>query len=192
MTNVPRLLKGGTAFFLCDMQERLLPLITSADAVLHVNNYLIKASAILKCPLIVTEQYPKGLGNTVKAIELPDHAQLFTKTKFSMYTTEVEEELRRQPAITTVVLFGVEAHVCVQQTALDLLRAGFQVYIAADGTSSQRASDRAIALDRMRQLGVHISTAESILFELLGDATDTDFKAISALSKQPRPVDSAL
>eukprot|EP00667_Euglena_gracilis_P021933 EG_transcript_24209 len=186
-----RLLKSTTAFLLCDMQDRLLPRIFSADSVHWVNNYLLKASAILQCPVVVTEQYPKGLGHTVPTLEVPPHAKVFTKTKFSMLTEEVGDVLKQQQ-IEAVVLFGIEAHVCVEQTALDLLRAGYQVYLPADGVSSQRALDRTVALDRMRHLGVHVSTSESILFELLGDATDPHFKDISALTKLPRPGDSAL
>lgn len=185
-----RLTKKTTAFFLCDVQEKFVPLISNMDSVVFVSNYLSSASAIFNCPLIVTEQYPKGLGNTYSGVTLPAHAQVFAKTKFSMLTEEVDEALKTHKeaqGIEDVVLFGIEAHVCIQQTAIDLLEKGYNVHIAADGTSSQRRSDRMMAFERMRQMGVYISTSESILFQLAQDAKDEHFKQISALSKGERP-----
>lgn len=86
-----------------------------------------------------------------------------------------------------MILVGIEAHVCVQQTTLDLLDRGIDVWLLSDAVSSQRANDRAAALELLRSLGARISTTESAAFELLGDATHPNFKAISALAIAPRP-----
>ena len=185
-----RLMKSSTAFFLCDVQEKFVPVIKHADSVVWVGNYLAAASAVLGCPLVVTEQYPRGLGHTFAGVKLPEHAQVFEKTRFSMCTEEVLGVL---PAhVTDVVLFGVEAHVCVQQTAIDLREKGYGVHVAADGTSSQRQSDRLMAFERMRQIGAFISTSESILFQLVKDAKDEHFKAVSNLSKDASRPDCGL
>eukprot|EP01010_Urceolus_cornutus_P001372 NODE_1911_length_712_cov_236.693816_g1488_i0.p2 GENE.NODE_1911_length_712_cov_236.693816_g1488_i0~~NODE_1911_length_712_cov_236.693816_g1488_i0.p2 ORF type:complete len:211 (-),score=66.17 NODE_1911_length_712_cov_236.693816_g1488_i0:79-657(-) len=188
MKSFGRLSRRSTAFFLCDIQEKFVPKIYAVDSVVWVANYLAKASQVLECPLIVTEQYPKGLGKTYDEIKLPEAARVFAKTKFSMVSPEVMNCLTESPErITDIVLFGIEAHVCIQQTAMDLLESGYNVHIAADGVSSQRQSDRMMALERLRQLGVYISTSESILFEILRDAKDPYFKGISELSKDARP-----
>ena len=91
------------------------------------------------------------------------------------------------PQVDNVVLFGIEAHVCILQTAIDLLEAGKEVHVVADGTSSQRQADRMVAFERLRQMGVFVSTSESIVFQLVGNAKDACFKAISELSKEARP-----
>eukprot|EP00906_Rhabdomonas_costata_P009453 RCo013374 len=183
--------KAKTAFLLCDIQEKFLPRISSPQSVLWVANCLVKASTILKVPLLATEQYPKGLGKTAAALPLPEGTKVFEKTKFSMWTPEVEAEVRKMTEVTDIVVFGIETHVCVLQTVMDLLRAGYNVHIPADGVSSIRHSDRMVALDTMRQLGALVSTSESILFRLLGDFTDPSAKEISALVKGERP-DSGL
>ena len=95
------------------------------------------------------------------------------------------------PEGPSVVLFGIEAHVCVQQTALDLLRLGYDVHVVADGTSSQNDSDRTFAFERLRQCGAFITTYESVLFQLLGDAKHPNFKAVQPIFKTPR-VDNGL
>jgi nicotinamidase-related amidase len=171
---------------LCDIQEKFVPHIAHVDSVIHVANYLLRANQALKCPLVVTEQYPKGLGKTAPAVVLPDNVTPIEKTMFSMMTPEVRSELDRIE-VDNVVLFGIEAHVCILQTAIDLLEAGKEVHVVADGTSSQRQADRMVAFERLRQMGVFVSTSESIVFQLVGNAKDACFKAISELSKEARP-----
>merc|ERR1712083_294023 len=108
--------------------------------------------------------------------------KVFEKTRFSMCTNEFLahlEGLKRK----AIVVFGVETHVCVQQTALDLLARGYQVHILADGVSSQRAFDREIAIERLRQAGAFITTAETVLFELLRSKDAAEFKHVSSLAK---------
>lgn len=116
------------------------------------------------------------------------HHKMVAKTLFSMITPEVEEHLTKAlPHVKQVLLLGIETHVCVLQTALDLLSKGYEVHLLVDGVSSQRESDRAIALQRLVQAGVLLSSSEMALFQLAGDAKAPAFKTISELVKAERP-----
>ena len=119
-------------------------------------------------------------------IEITHAAATFAKTKFSMYIPEVKDFVK-QNSIKTVVLFGVETHVCVQQTALDLLSDGISVFIIADGCSSRTLTDRLFAIERLRQVGAIVTTHESILFQLVGDKDHPKFKDIQTLVKDKAP-----
>ncbi|PIK44071.1 hypothetical protein BSL78_19088 [Apostichopus japonicus] len=176
-----------TAFLLCDMQEKFRPAIKHFDEILEVANRLVKTSKILDIPLIATEQYPKGLGKTVEELDI-DHAKgVFEKTKFSMVIPAVEEQLSKLPTLTTVVLFGVETHVCVEQTAIDLVKRGLDVHVVADATSSRSMMDRMIAFEHLRQSGVMVTTSEAVIFQLLGDKENPKFKEVQALVKTLAP-----
>uniref|UniRef100_A0A7S3ZIJ7 Isochorismatase-like domain-containing protein n=2 Tax=Lotharella globosa TaxID=91324 RepID=A0A7S3ZIJ7_9EUKA len=142
---------------------------------------MMKAATELKMPIIVTEQYPKGLGETVG--ELQDYVKnshKFEKTQFSMLTAEVKDCMEKKcSSCDTWIIVGIESHVCVQQTALGLLKEGKSVYVLADAVSSQTRWDREIALDRMRQAGAVVTTTESCIFELLGDFKHPSAKGLS-------------
>jgi len=164
---------------LCDVQEKFRPLIHVFPSVVHVSQTMIAAARILDIPLIVTEQYPRALGKTVSELQLdPSKDKIFSKTQFSMVIPAVSQEIS---AIEVVVLFGIEAHVCVLQTAIDLIGEGKEVHVLVDGTSSTRQWERMIAFNRMRQAGVKLTTTESLLFQLLGDSLHPKFKEISKL-----------
>ena len=110
---------------------------------------------------------------------LIDGAHVFPKLKFSMWTEAVSAHVSSlAPDFTDVILCGIEAHVCVQQTALDLLAQGKRCWVVVDGVSSQRAGDRAVALQLMRDAGAYLTTTESLVFGLLGSAAEPDFKAV--------------
>lgn len=133
------------------MQERFRTAIKHFNDILEVCRRLVSAAKILKIPLIVTEQYPKGLGNTVS--ELREATEIavgvFQKTKFSMMIPEVEHRLPDlcDGALKHIVVFGVETHVCVQQTVIDLLQKNYEVYVVADATSSRSSVDRKFAFE---------------------------------------------
>lgn len=176
-----------TAFLCCDMQERFRPAIKYFDDIISVGQRLIHGAHVLGSPLIVSEQYPKGLGSTVPELDISAARLVFPKTKFSMVLPEVEQVLAEQPHIRAVVLFGVETHVCIQQTAMDLIGRGYEVHVVADATSSRSMVDRMFALKRMAQLGVIISTSESVLLQLVADKEHPKFKAIQGLIKASAP-----
>lgn len=188
---------ADTALFLCDLQEKFRPVIHEMDAAIDTSRLMLQASIELGLPVAVTEQYPRGLGHTVSELRrlmLPDHT-VVEKVTFSMLcagenedpaSTAAMEAFMVEHNIRKVLLCGVETHVCVLQTTLDLLAMGIDVTIIVDGVSSQRPTDRSVALDRLAKAGAVLSTAEATLFQLLGDAKAHHFKAVSKLVRQPR------
>jgi len=170
---------------LVDVQERLAAAMEPAAlAALKKNaGILIQAAAWLDVPMLATEQYPKGLGRTVAELaeRLPPSASRIEKTCFSCagepsFTVAVQRAGRAQ-----IVLAGMEAHVCVLQSALDLHSAGFEVFVAADACCSRSTKNHRNAMDRMRAAGVIVTNTESTVFEWLRDAGHERFKAVSAL-----------
>eukprot|EP00929_Paragymnodinium_shiwhaense_P060267 TRINITY_DN30119_c0_g1_i1.p1 TRINITY_DN30119_c0_g1~~TRINITY_DN30119_c0_g1_i1.p1 ORF type:complete len:208 (-),score=55.58 TRINITY_DN30119_c0_g1_i1:200-823(-) len=170
-------------FLLCDIQERFRDKILNMAHVIQVAKTMLAAADLFKVPVVVTEQYPKGLLHTVAELDV-SKAKVFEKELFSMCTDEVLSHLNSELKDRKVaVLFGIETHVCVQQTAMALVELGYQVHILADGVSSQRAMDRDVALDRMRQFGVFVTTFESFLMELTRGKQAEQFKPVSGLLK---------
>jgi hypothetical protein len=239
-----------TVFLCCDIQERFRPIIREFDKVVTASSMLMKGAQALRCPVIVTEQYPKGLGKTVEELVLHDGVEVFEKTAFSMMIEPVRHKIQSYglyrafflsahttlpgfqqqtfdfalPTLTlyfahpfatplmrtfagsrSAVLFGIEGHVCVLQTALDLLQQastsgnfiehgtkmsscpssslivnlllqGVDVHLPVDAISSTHWEDRRIALERLSQCGAFLTTTESILFQLAKDARNSSFK----------------
>ncbi|RKO88336.1 Isochorismatase-like protein, partial [Blyttiomyces helicus] len=144
----------------------------------------LSAARILQVPVLVTEQNPRALGATVAEVDLQSvEAKVLPKTKFSMYVPEIEAEMKRLQT-KSVVLYGIESHVCVLQTALEILETGRHVYVLADGVSSANRAEIPIALSRLRSAGAVVTTSESILFQLLHDSNHEKFRAISGLIKE--------
>ncbi|KXN73058.1 isochorismatase domain-containing protein 2 [Conidiobolus coronatus NRRL 28638] len=178
---VSQLQLNKTSFFLCDIQEKFQNLIFGYNNVVRIANKMVKASQVLDIPLIVTEQYPKGLGHTSGKLDISKAKHVSEKTLFSMVTPQVEEQIKD---VKSVILFGIEAHVCVTQTALDLLERNIDVFILADGVSSTNKFEVPIALQRLSSAGATITTSDSILFQLVKDANHPNFKEISNLVKE--------
>jgi nicotinamidase-related amidase len=178
-------------FFLCDVQERFRDVILEMPSLIESSKLLLGAANVLSIPIVVTEQYPKAMKHTcaelLPAIDGTDGtaACVVEKTAFSMLVPGVDAVLAETCRTGSAVLFGIEAHICVQQTCLDLLARGTfeSVTIVEDATSSQRATDRTIALERMRRAGATITSTESLIFEMVGGAKHPHFKAVSALVK---------
>lgn len=164
---------------LIDLQEKLLPVVDGGDTVLRRVERLARGAAVLDVPLLVTEQYPQGLGRTVSALrrELAEDVPRLEKTRFSAGGPKLLAQLRSWDA-EAVVLAGVETHVCVLQTALDLLDAGFTVACCRDAVGSRRAGDAAAGTARMEAAGVLPATVESVLMELCGDAATPGFRRL--------------
>ncbi|SAM04296.1 hypothetical protein [Absidia glauca] len=183
LQKVAKLTPQTTALFVCDIQERFRGAIFQYPSVISVAGKMIKASKHLDIPVVVTEQYPKGLGATVAELDISDAALCLSKTKFSMYLPEVQQVLQKHNT-KSVLLLGIESHVCVLQTALDLLDNNYDVHVLADGVSSCNHPEIDIALARMKQAGAVITTSESALFQLVQDAKHEKFKGISNLVKE--------
>eukprot|EP00127_Corallochytrium_limacisporum_P005450 Clim_evm19s205 gene=Clim_evmTU19s205 len=183
--SVGKLVPETTAFFLCDVQEKFRGLIRHCPEIIEVSKRMCTAAGIMNIPLIVTEQYPEKLGKTVAEIDTSKATAVVPKTLFSMCTEDVTTKLKEvRPNVKSVVLFGIEAHVCVLQTCLDLVEAGMDVHVVADATSSRTDGDRFTAFERMRQAGVFVTTSESALFMLMKDKNFTNFREVSGLIKQ--------
>ncbi|KAJ3196402.1 Isochorismatase domain-containing protein 1, partial [Dinochytrium kinnereticum] len=136
-----------TAFFLCDIQEKFRHHIWNCQHVINTASKMVTASKILNIPLIVTEQNPKALGRTVAELDVSGAVVNVPKTRFSMWVREVEEVVGRL-GVTDVVVFGIESHVCVLQTALDLLATNhLTIWVLADGVSSMNQGEVKIAIE---------------------------------------------
>jgi nicotinamidase-related amidase len=171
-----------SALLIVDMQERLMPAMDAGGGAIANAARLMEAAGRLGVPMLLSEQYPKGLGPTVAPLAaLAPTATVAAKLSFSCLDDEGWrgrfERLDRRQA----VIAGVEAHVCVLQTALGLREAGHEVAVVADAVASRRPESRALALDRLRGNGVEIVTTEMVLFEWLGRAGTPEFKALSGL-----------
>ncbi|XP_070598937.1 isochorismatase domain-containing protein 1 [Erythrolamprus reginae] len=187
ITTLGNLTPSSTVFFCCDMQERFRPAIKYFGDIISVSQRLLQGARILGIPIIVTEQYPKGLGSTVQEIDLTGAKLVLPKTKFSMVLPEVEAAIAEMPGIRSVVLFGVETHVCIQQTALELIGRGLEVHIVADATSSRSMMDRMFALERLARTGIIVTTSEAVLLQLIADKDHPKFKEIQNLIKASAP-----
>lgn len=183
MKNLGTVDKKKTAFVLVDIQDKFIPVMKNIEKMISNSNILINASKILNIPLIVTEQYPKGLGHTTKKINLPDRKNVIEKLSFSCFGSEEFVKKIKELNVDSIVLFGIEAHVCVLKTALDALKNNFEVHVVADAISSRTDENKSLAIERMRQSGVFVVSTEMILFQLLEKADTEEFKLISNLIK---------
>ncbi|MDZ4744813.1 MAG: isochorismatase family protein [bacterium] len=179
-----RLEIGKSIALVVDIQERLFPLIHNNEALAVRCAMLIRGLRILDVPLVVTEQYSKGLGKTIAPIsEAVADATRIEKITFSCCGADEVEARILAMARHQVIVFGIEAHVCVLQTVLDLRQQGQAAIVVEDCISSRRENDKRIAIERMRDVGAIITTAESLLFELMQRADIATFKEISNLVK---------
>lgn len=172
-----------TALLVVDVQERLMPVIYENEKVFANVNKLLRGTQILNLETIITEQYPKGLGNTCKEVQLPENPNIIEKVCFSCMLSEPVNEQLKLTNVKDLIICGVESHICVLKTTLDALKAGYTVHVVVDAVSSRTEENKQIAIDRMRQSGAFITSTESILFMLLDQAGTEDFKAISKLIK---------
>ena len=179
-----RINRHMSAGLLVDVQERLFPHMDQHEKLLRRTRILLEGLKILQVPLVVTEQYPKGLGPTLQPLsELLDKQDVIEKLSFSCCGEEAFSDTLKSLERPIIILSGIEAHVCVLQTAVDLLEEGYAVVVVEDCISSRNPEDKRVAVERMRTEGAVISTCESVLFELTKVAGTDEFKAISRLVK---------
>lgn len=144
------------------------------------------AGKILDIPLIATEQFPEKLGKIVKDLDIAHAQGVYPKTLFSMGTPEVLSKINELYGanLESVVLFGIEAHICVEQTAIDLRGLGYDIHVVADCSMSRSPEDRALALERLKQIGCFVTTSESIIFKLMKDKNHPKFNDLRKLVTQ--------
>ncbi len=183
--NVPKALDAAnTLLLLIDFQEKLFPVMHDKEKLLKNVIKLIKGAKVLEIPIILTEQYPKGLGLTIAEIKelipeiKPVEKVCFSCTDEASFNKALEPFKRKQ-----VLIAGIEAHICVYQTATALARAGYEVQVVGDGVASREAENKLAALFKMGAAGISPTTTEMALFELLKVAQGDKFKQISSIVK---------
>ncbi|EER45798.1 isochorismatase domain-containing protein [Histoplasma capsulatum H143] len=174
---------------ICDIQEKFRPVIYEFSKIITTASKLLRAAKPLNIPIYITTQNRARLGTTVSELgpyidpaTNPNVRADLDKTLFSMVTPELKAQFPAQPLDAIIV--GIESHICVTQTTLDLLALGHRVYVVADGVSSVNPEERVVALARLRDAGAIVTTSESLLFEIMGDAKHAVFKQVSGLVKE--------
>lgn len=175
-----------TALLVIDVQEKLVPHIHNHPRVVWNVRRLVDGAKILGVPVLATEQYPKGLGPTVSPLReklgpLPEKLMFSCRECWHLFADLPNQERHR------ILVCGIETHVCVQQTVLDLLAQGWRVYVAVDAVSSRYPLDHEIALRRMELAGAVLTTTEAALFEWCVQAGTPQFKQISQLARELPP-----
>jgi nicotinamidase-related amidase len=174
----------NTILVVIDVQEKLSRLIYQRDKIVANLQKLIQGIKVLGIPIILTEQYPQGLGPTIPEITalLPD-VQPLSKLSFSCYGDEHFVRELENSGRTQVLVSGIETHVCVYQTVADLLNNGYEVHLAVDTVSSRTPENREVGINKISQAGALLTSTETALFELLKVAKGEQFKAISRIVK---------
>lgn len=168
-----------------DVQQKLMKAMSNSELCEAKVKLLANALTLMNVPVIVTEQYPKGLGPTVDSVKevLNENTAFVEKSAFSCCGAEEFNQKLLEYDRKNIILCGVESHVCVLQTAMALLNKGYTVTLAADAASSRNENDKALALSYLRHNRVSVLSTESIIFALLKDSKHPAFKAVSALLK---------
>lgn len=180
-----RILKKETAALIIDYQSRLFPHINGHEELKNNTRKLIEGIKALEIPMVVTEQYPKGIGYTIDEVQeaLGENYKPMEKSTFSCCDDKPIMDKLEAQGKKNVLVCGIESHVCVLQTVIDLIEKGFNPVVVTNCISSRSAFDYKIALKRMRDEGATLTTYESILFELCRESAAPQFKTISKIVK---------
>ncbi len=163
-----------------DIQEKLVPAVCQAEQLVKQTRWLMEIAAFLNIPTLVSEQYPKGLGHTVTDLaELTTPEQVIDKLHFSCAADASCLERIRQQQRQQIIICGMEAHVCVLQTAIGLHQQGFEVFVVGDLISSRNDADKQLAIARLQQLQIQIVSREMVAFEWMEKSGTDSFKTIS-------------
>jgi len=175
----------NTAIICIDLQEKLVNMLSENEKIKIENNAakLLKTASILNLPTIITEQYPKGLGSTIDKIKEITDFEIIEKTTFSALQTDDFINAFNKIKSKNIVVFGIETHICVYQTVIDLLEKNYTVYVVKDVCGSRNQDNYDTALELLKQKGAYIATLEIILFNLLKSSKHPNFKEIQALIK---------
>lgn len=181
---VKRLKKDNTLLVVIDFQEKLMPAMHNKEALEDKMVRMAKGAKVMGIPALVTQQYTRGLGATIPSIaEALGEFTPFDKTSYSIMGDPAIAEALRAFGKKNIVITGIESHICVAQSALDLLEEGYDVFICGDCVSSRKPEDQRLAELRLRDAGAVYTSMEAILFELCGGAKEPGFKEISAIIK---------
>ena len=187
-----KIIKAHSSFLIMiDLQERLMPAIFNKDEIIKNSQCLLTSARELSVPLIVTEQYPKGIGSTIPELKnlIPQDTSIISKTTFSCcdapeFGNAFLNLKFNGVSIDTAILFGVESHICVLSTAMNLIeKYGLNVVIAADSCGSRTEKNHLLALEAARSTGCLVVPTETIIYQMLGEAGTPQFKALLPLFK---------
>ena len=183
--------RNDTALIVIDVQEKLLPLVRDHQRIVWNISRLLSGAGTLGVQVIGTEQYPQGLGNTIESIAGPlrslSRQSVAEKTMFSCRECASIFSTFSEHGVCNILLCGIETHVCVAQTALDLVATGFNVFVCVDAVGTRNELDHSTALRRLENCGVTPTTTEAALFEWCEDSKNDEFKAISKLVRETEP-----
>lgn len=172
--------KDDSLLLLVDVQEKLIPAVLNSKALIKRCAWLLKLAARLHIPVLVSEQYPQGLGATDASLqELYNPNNCIKKTHFSCMEAPAFREHLQEFTQKQIILIGMETHVCILQTAMQLQSADYQVFVVVDAVSSRNEVDLKYGLKRMKQQGIHLITAEMVFFEWIRQAGTPEFKQLS-------------
>lgn len=175
-----------SALFLCDMQEKFRQSVAFFPEIVSVAARMLQGAQILDIPILVTEQYPKGLGPTVPELGASG-MKTISKTCFTMMCPDLEREIESLPRLKSVILCGIETQACIMSTTLDLLEKGFEVHVVADACSSRSQVDRLLAFSRLKQSGAFVTTSEAVLLQLVRDSAHPRFREIQKVIRDIAP-----
>jgi len=176
--------KEDTALVIVDVQEKFVPVIRNIDNVISNIIKLIKSFQITDVPIIVTEQYSKGLGKTISEIKNElKYYEPIEKIEFDCFDNSNFDKIINNKKIKNIVLCGIESHVCVIQTLIDGVKKGYNVYLVKDAISSRKESDFEIAVERAKQEDAKVASTEMVIFQLLEKAGSDEFKEIIEIVK---------
>ena len=172
--------KENTVLVIVDVQEKLHPHVEKSKETRKAVVKLIEFAKIWNIPIILSEQYPRGLGQTIPGIKevLPEYAPI-EKNTFSCFGTQDFEEAVKATGKTNLAITGIETHVCVFQTTRDALEKGYSVHLISDAVSSRSKKDKHVGIERMKELGATISSSEMMMFEIMEKAGTPEFKQVS-------------
>ena len=183
--------RGNAVLIVIDVQERLTVAMPRRDAVVAATGKLVLTAALIGVPVLVTRQYPKGLGDTdpalLSAIDVAQQAGVYAgvidKVAFDCFGETAFVTALRDTGRTQLIIAGMETHVCIAQTVLSGLGRGFDVHVAADACCSRGDENHRLALDRMRNAGAVVTATESVMYELVGEAGSEEFRALLGIVK---------
>lgn len=184
MTHASILQRKNTALLIIDFQEKLVPMVWNRDPVIENARLMIQAMQIYDIPIIYTEHYPQGLGRTVPEIlKLLEGMEPIKKVVFSAFGSELVRNVLKEMGIETIIIMGIESHICVSQTVHDALEEGYRVHVISDAVTSRAELNHWVGIGKMKEAGAVISSAETALYEIQYQAANPEFKELLKLVK---------
>jgi nicotinamidase-related amidase len=171
--------QNNSCLVLIDVQDKLAPHVLNPQSLQTHCAWLLNLATALDVPMIMNMQYPKGLGTTIPSLQPFPYKAVIEKTAFSCCKAEAFVDTLKVLKKNQIVLIGIETHVCILQTALDLIHQGFDIFIVVDAVSARNDLDHRYALKRLKQQGCHLITSEMVFFEWIKDASHPAFKSLS-------------